>query len=452
MVIKKIPLPIKILKYLIILAFVIYIPISILRNDILLLSLDFLVFYGVLLTLFNPLSLRRVFAGNIFITLLIGIYVLMVLVRLTMNIDNLSIDLITAFRNLLFGVGVFIISSAWITKKDHLDYLIKTFNVCIVLAAFYGLRQLLFGYFPFELNRLAMMGSSVQEIEALNRIRITSSFGDPLVFGFYSMVGFFALSYSKRASINSSFSDRFHPFFSFAVIVALIFTLTRAPLLGLVVGYIFFFFMNNRVRFSHIIRFIKILGILVLFILALDYIVINGLLDNSTNPLIIAINNGLQSLWSLFEFALNNTDNTNLEFLTVQSQNDRLDSWAVGLQYLSNHPFGAGLKPEGVFSFSIGDVGLLSIGLQIGIFGALAIIGVMAIIGIKTLLQIRNIKDAVSRIQGYLLVSIWLAIIVTSGISSILDSSVSALLIWTIAGILVRFKSMCTQQSLENEI
>lgn len=425
-----------------IICFLIYIPISIIKNDSILLILDLLLLLGLLITFLKPHRLNQVFAGRVSVFIFISIYLFTVLLSFMTKSSGVSINSFVALRNFLFGIGVFVVASAWITKKEYVEYLIKVFIWCIFFACLYGFRQLIFGYFPFELDRLAMMGASAKEAEILNRIRITSSFGDPLVFSFYTMLGYLALLFARKAGFLPRFFNTYYRLMLVIVFLALILSLTRAPLLGLVAGLILFYLLNNKIKYSHLLRVALIFCLGFGFLMIVNHIVVNELLANSEIPLLASINDGLQSFWSLFEFAFRNSDDPTLEFLTNQSQQDRKEAWSEGIHYLTMHPFGAGIKPVGVFSFSIGDVGLLSIGLQIGVFGLVSFLLILSYIGVQAFFDIRNIVSIKWRSSGFVFLSMWLAIIICAGISSIFDSSVIALWIWIIASVLLRYREL----------
>jgi hypothetical protein len=91
--------------------FFIYIPISLLKTDVFLFSLDLVLLVCLLFTVFNEKVNGRVFGGKAAIMVFVLIYVLSVFGRFGMDLLNFNIQMITVVRNLLFGMGVFVVAS-----------------------------------------------------------------------------------------------------------------------------------------------------------------------------------------------------------------------------------------------------------------------------------------------------------------------------------------------------
>jgi hypothetical protein len=235
-----------------------------------------------------------------------------------------------------------------------------------------------------------------------------------------------------------------HPFFLIILIITILLTLTRAPLIGMICGIVMYLVLTFKATKKYIISYVSILIFVGICIFGLNIIVDSELLSNTSNSGVVVIRNGLESLWSLFQFSMGDEIDDKVYFLVKQSQDSRFISWQEGLLYLISNPFGGGFIDRSYFTFSLEDVGILSIGLQIGIFGLIAIIFIFLSIGMQAWVDIRRISKSLHKRQGYLLLSVWLSIFVTGGITLILETSVIATVIWTLAGILVNQKHICT--------
>lgn len=417
--------------------FFIYIPISILKTDLFLFSLDLALIVCLLFTIFNEKVNGRVFGGKVSIMVFVLIYVLSVFGRLTMDLLTFNIQMITVVRNLLFGMGVFVVASVWIDKQHRIDYITKIFVWGGILTAIYGIRQLLFGFMQFELDRLALMGSSLKEMNVMNRVRITSSFGDPLLFGFYMMICILFYFLARKRGIATTITRKWYPWSLILIFIGLIFSLTRAPLLGLFCGAILIFLLGFRLRKKTILTIFIALASVILFIVGIDLLVTSKVLASSDNSLLQSINKGAESFWSLTQLVFGDQEDEAIYFLVNQSKDSRSNSWGLGISYLLSNPFGAGLTDRTNFTFSIGDTGILSLGLQIGVVGLISMIILIFMVGIYSLLGIKSIPNLNFRSQSYFFLGMWFSIIITGTISSILDSSVMAIVVWTIAAILL---------------
>ncbi len=445
---ERTPLPVKLTYFLLVTPFFIYIPISILKIDIFLFSLDIAMLIALLFTIFNETALKRVFGGKVSILVFIIIYVISVVLRFALDLLSFNMQMITVLRNHLFGIGVFVVSSVWINTQQRINVIIRIFVWGGFLAAIYGLRQLLFGFMQFEVDRLALMGASLKEMQVLGRVRMTSSFGDPLVFGFYMMIGIFYYYIARQKKLLPSLTSKAHPVVLMLMVIGLLFSLTRAPLLGLICGGIFISIFSFRFTKRNLSVMLKILFGLVIVLFSLNELVTSKILADSDDLILKALNNGTKSFWSLYQMAMTTQENTYDTRMINLSKDSRLVAWEDGITYLVSNPFGAGLIDDSPFDFSVGDTGILSVGLRIGFVGLLAMVMIGFLVGFKSWIQIRSIPDLAYRRVAYIYLGMWVAIIITGAISSILVSSVLAVVIWTVAAILLNQGRIYRQEFL----
>lgn len=434
------PLSVIVLYILLIIPFFVYIPISYFNNDIFLITLDAFLLFGLLFTITNNNAINNIFSNNVSIKILIFIYVLNVLIIFSTNITTADLESIKVVRNLLFGIVIFALSSAWMTTQRRVDTVIKILFYCVMFASLYGYRQLLFGFMPFELDRLAMKGASISEMEFMGRMRIASSFGDPLLFGFYMMVGVYILYLARSRKIAYAFTHYMYPFSFIIILGALILTLTRAPLAGMICGLVLYYFLIFKLNKKHIVYCVKYFIILGIFMLVLNT-TSNKIGSYELNETFEHMKNGIDSLFSLYQM-VSGVGDSDSNFLASQSKDARLFAWQSGLDFIYSNPLGGGLSDTSHYAFSTIDVGLLSVGLKIGIFGMTAIFLIFILIGIYSLNYVRRIPHKSARYDGYIFVSLWFSFVVTLGISDLFSSSAASVVIWTIAGILVNQKQI----------
>lgn len=441
--IQRTPLPVKLLYILLVLTFVVYIPISIFRINALLFVLDLCLMLALALTIINKKKMKALFAGRVSIFLLIILYIINLFFSFFQDFCSVDVNMLITVRNLLFGIGIFVITSIWLNTQKRVDMIINILLWGTFLTAVFGIRQLLFGFAPYEIDRLSMMGASLAEMETLNRIRITSSFGDPLLFAFFMMVGVFVYFISRSRKLSPIITRNIHPFCVLVILLALVLTLTRAPLVGLVCGAIMFSMINFKMTREYLVSYISILFFVITVAYGLYSLVTYQVFANSDNATLVAIDNASASFWSLFQMIMSSGEiDASMDFLVGQSKGARLILWDQGLSFLSSNPLGGGISNTAHYSFSLNDVGILSIGLRTGIIGLIVMIFLFLLIGVKAWMDIRRIPQLSVKRQGYLFLSIWIAIFVTNTISSLLDSSVCAIVIWIIAGILANQKKI----------
>ncbi len=432
------PFPLKMLRLLLLLTFIIYLPVAIFKSDLFLFLLDLFVIFGVLVAVQSK-NWKISLSKNSGIYALFLFYLISVFVAFFLQSDITDPSAIKKLRNLIFGVGVFIISSTYITDRVRLHALLRTILWGTLLAGLYGYRQIFFGFWDFELDRLALMGGSLQEMEVLERFRVTSTFGDPLLCGFVMMTAVFVYFASRYMNLVPVITRVSHPLGLIIILSVLVSSLTRAPLLGLVCGMAVVAVFSFQLTPKRLLRGAYFLLLIVLGISAITVIVESGLLADSNNYLIKMLNSALGSVWSLTQLFVSSETSSNY-FLVGQSRDHRSEAWGKGLDYLMAHPFGAGLSDVTMFDFSTGDTGILKIALLVGVPGAIAMLAILALVFVKGACQVIFSVATQEKKIAVQFLGLWVAILVTNGISSMLDGSVASILIWTAAGITINLK------------
>lgn len=443
------PLAIWVMKTLLILPYVIYVPISVFRTDVFLFILDILLFLGMLVTIMDTERAKWIFGGKKTVLVFVSIYVLAIILRAVVDLTSVSIQMITALRNLFFGMQILIVSSAWINTQKRVDMVMKILVLGAFFTAIWGIRQLVFGFMGYELERLGKMGSSLREMEFMGRKRISSGFGDPLTFSFFLMMGLFAYSHVRKRKQLLWFTKTLHPWSVMVIFIALVLTLTRAPLLGLMVGAIVYMAFSLRITKKLITNVALVALGLVLLVLGLNWLVESRVLADSESDGLRAIHGGLESFWTLFQLMNSEEMTPEMYFLVNQSKDARSNAWAEGVSYLLSHPWGVGFTGNTSFTFSIGDVGILRQGLEIGIIGITSIVFLFITIALNGFADTKCIPNFEKRKQGYFFIAIWVSIFVVCGISAIIETSVIAIVIWTIGGILLNQKKIYNSEIKE---
>jgi hypothetical protein len=430
------------------LTFVIYLPISYFRNDVFLIALDIILLIAVFISTYYHVLMHDAFPNRELLFLLVVIYVSSIVLCFASDVLTVKYDIrmLINLRNWLFGIGIFFVSSLWLNTQHRIDTVINILLWGSLFTAIYGIRQLLFGFAEFELDRISIMGSSLGEMETLGRIRITSTFGDPLTCSFFMMIGVLVYFLARSRNLSPVITNKFHPFVLIIIFITLVLTLTRAPLLGLICGGVLFAIFNFEMTREKLVSYAKYLSCLCLGSFGLYSFATSSVFVNSDNPILLSISNGSASAFTLFQMILG-VDDPELFFLVNQSKESRTNSWYEGISFLISNPSGGGLSNTSNYNFSLGDVGILKLGLQSGIIAMIAMLCILMLVGIQAWNEVRRFSEPCARWEGYLLISIWLSIIVTEGITSLLDSSVISIVIWVIAGVLVNVKFVFNNQS-----
>ncbi len=419
------------------------------KNSGFLIIQDLLLFIAIVFTIFSKRKNGSIFGGNSLIFFSILIYLFFIFFRLILDIEYITYKYLMAFRNFLFAIGILFVSSTWINNKRMVDAFLSVTVLLTFLTSLYGFKQLFFGFTTFELDRLALMGSSLKEFETLNRLRLTSTFGDPLVFSFFLMVGVYLYFLAKSRNVAVLITHKLHPYSIILIFISLVLTLTRAPLFGLMVGFVLYQIIAFKKNFRKIYSFLLKVVVLFFLFFILKLIITSNFISRINNPYFANLINGFESFSSLLQITKDVDVNSEEYFLIGQSKDARSIAWKEGLYHMLNNPFGSGITNSDPYSFSLDDVGILSIGLQIGIFGFLVFLFFYLIIGFQSFYYTLQCKEELGRKFGYLFFSLWVSILITGGISSIFDNSVINTLIWTIGGILLNQKKINTSSKIK---
>jgi O-antigen ligase len=291
------------------------------------------------------------------------------------------------------------------------------------------------------------MGGSLLEMETLGRIRITSTFGDPLTFGVFLMLGHFVYFIARARNLCLFLTRKTHPASLILLSICLLLTLTRAPMLGLVCGGILAAVLTFRITRKHLAKAAMAVASLAVVIIGLNAIISSQTFAASNNPVINSIQNGAESAWSLSQMAMGGSDDAESAFLVSQSKDDRSRAWTTGLEFLRSNPLGGGLAVDNIFSFSPGDVGLLAVGLQVGIIGLVALIATLLSVGLHGLAGLRSTHHSEARGVPILFLAAWVGILVTNGVTLLLETSVLAIPIWIFAGFILNSKQIFNSSS-----
>lgn len=420
----------------------IYILVSFFRSENFLFLLDAMLAIGVFFAITSRSFSRYTLRHGVALLASTG-YALTVLVAWLVLSDAGSVEALKTLRNLLYCVGVFIVALTYVTDRARLERLVQVMALLTVLSALYGLRQAIFGYWDFELERLAKMGSSLGELLTLGRARLTATFGDPLLCGFYMMAGLFVLRARRNLSVLP-FSRRLgYSFGGMVTFVVLVATLTRAPLLGFFVGAGLVFALEFQLTWRNLRRLLVGTGLVVTAASAVTAVFTSGVLEDSQNGTLRFLDAAVGSVWSLLVlFAEANDEET--YFLVGQSRDQRLVAWGLGLEFLGKNPLGAGFTSNGMFPFALGDTGVLQVALLIGIPGFLAFLSMLAVPLFAGWRQLRRTRDRRDRQVIAAFLGFWIAFGITTGISSLATSSAVAIVAWLFGAVLVNARFIFT--------
>lgn len=418
--------------------YVIYIAVSFFRTENFLFGLDALLAVAVFFAVTSRAFAERTVAHG-YLLLLLGLYLLSVMFAWAALSTPAELAALKTLRNLLYCAGVFIVVLTYVTNQERLASLVKLMAVLTVFSALYGIRQAVFGYWQFELDRLALMGSSLAELLTLGRARLTATFGDPLLCGFYMMTGLFILRARWHTSPLSRRQRLFYQAGSFATFVVLVASLTRAPLLGFAVGTLAILLTDFRLTRRSMNRIAGGVFAGLVFIGAIVWIYESEVLANSQNAMLHFLDTSISSVWSLVALFTGGGNEDNY-FLVGQSKDMRQVAWTQGLAFLASNPLGAGFTNTNQFGFALGDTGLLQVALLVGIPGGLAYVAIAAVVFFRGFTHLRQTKQLEHRRIISALLGLWIAMIVTTAISSLATTSVAAVMMWLVAGALINVR------------
>ena len=240
------PLPVLILYLLLGLGFFIYIPVALFHSNSFLLLQDCLLFVGVISTALSRLEKRRLFGGNSFIIIFLFLFLFSLISGVILDPLRITLSTIQGLRSLLFGILVLVLSSFWLNSQNRVNHVLKIIVIGSIFSVLYGFKQLIFGLLPFELEHLASMGSSLAEVDKLNRLRVPSVFGDSAAFAFVILLATPLYLVGQHRQLFPFFRTPPRHFFIIALLIfGLGVTLTRAPMVGLAVTFFILYLINS---------------------------------------------------------------------------------------------------------------------------------------------------------------------------------------------------------------
>lgn len=446
---RRVPIGLVALQAIVASCYVIYIAVSFFHTDVFLFGLDALLGLSVLYALtsraFGQYTTRN---GLLLMTVLL--YAGCALFAYVALSAPEALSAIKTLRNLLYCAAVFVVALTYVTSRDRLNSLIRIMAVLTVFAALYGLRQAIFGFWFFELERLALMGRSLQEFIFMGRGRLTSTFGDPLLCGFFMMVGLFVIRARLAATMTKQarWAYRLGGIATFAILVG---SLTRAPLLGFVIGSMAMLILDFRLSRRSLARISGgvVTGVVVAALVT--WIFESKVLANTGSPLLGQLQNGAESVWSLVALFSGGGDE-NTYFLVSQSKDARLIAWESGIQFLAENPLGAGFTNANIFEFAVVDTGLLQVALLMGVPGLFAYLLLTAIVFFRGAAHLRRLKRSEDRRVLSALLGAWVGMLVTTGISSMATTSVAAIITWLIGAALVNCRRIFSVPTLPSTV
>jgi hypothetical protein len=334
------------------------------------------------------------------------------------------------------------LGSVWMNSPRRVDGFLRVYLWGALFAALYGLRQFVFGLAPFELERISMFGSIASEIEKLGRTRIPSSFGDPATFAFVMMSGVLLLPIIRFRPILPPVIRRCYLLVLGLFLFGLLMSLVRGPLVACAVAVAFLFVIQQGRVLTRIVQLLGMAIVAVILFFLLNYAVINGIFVQSDNELLKAVDRILTSVWTAVPLPVD------LESLTWQQRSlrtlsveTRQSGWQQAITFLLENPWGGGIgaMTEGrrELGFSVGDVGFMRFGMELGWFGLFAFLGLFFSIPWVAYRKLRLISDKSTVVLGYQLLALWVGYFVASQGAPYLYTEILSAAVWTVAGILL---------------
>lgn len=415
------------------------------------------------IALLQILSLKRVerirvLGGSGLILIFVMLYVVSILTGLIVDESTSWLSKIQGTRSLLFGIGFLILSSVWMNTVQRVDEFVRIYLIGALFAVLYGLRQLIFGLAAFEVNRLARFGSIVNEIEVWGRTRIPSSFGDPATFAVVMMVAILTLPLIQFRSFLPKVVRRNYRLAFVLLLLGLLMTLVRAPLVAFFVAQAFLLVVTPRRITRKVAVVVIIATILISTFIALNAIVISGAFAQSSSPLVRSLDNILTSVWSLIPSQVDLGSLTwqqrNLRTLSV---NERQLAWQEGVAFVLNHPFGGGVgtmtengRINGrIVEFTSIDTGWLRFGIEAGWLGLVGFLGLLFSVPWIAYRKLKRVVDKNTLALGYTLLAVWIGYAVASLGVPLFHTEILSAVAWTVAGILLNLDMIAKNSNAE---
>lgn len=433
-------------------SFVIYMPVALLKSDYPLLIQDVLL--GI--ALMQTFGLRRkeplrLLGDSRIVTVSLVLYVGAVLLALiSENIVSFT-SAIYGLRTLLFGIGFLILSSVWMNSARAIDGFLRIYVLGALFAALFGLRQFFFGLLPFELEHLATKGATLGEMLYLGRIRIPSSFLDPVAFGFVMLTALFMLPSARSRLLSRRVMQRGHFLVLGLLLFGLVSSLSRGALVALVVGVAFLYLKRRR-------RVLAILGRILLavaVVLALNYVAISVDFAQSDNAVVRNIGGVVDSVWSIFPLISPKSLSYQQQVLRTLSVEYRLRYANEVFAFLMSHPLGGGVgtlttRQSRYTELPSGDIGYLRLATETGWPGLLTFLGFFFSIPLVAYQKLRLVSDNYSVILGHQFIGLWVAYATALLSYAYLETEALSAIVWTIGGILLNLDVIAARGSLRD--
>jgi hypothetical protein len=424
-------------------SFVVYLLVALLRSNLPVLIIDALAVVLVLQTF----SLRR--PGGIVILdgsklVMMAVLVFFVTVAIGLTSDNIvsGVDAIRGVRTLLFGLVILVLSTVWLDSPRAMDTFLRIVMIASILAALWGIRQLMFGLWPYEIERLAIAGSSLTEWRTMGRLRVPSFFGVPTAFAFVMLTGIMLVPVAVARGTSAWMSSRPR-----AIAVGLLLTfgllssLMRGAFLGLIVGLVTVALLRGGVL---AVRLVKTLAA-GLLIIATAYGALQLRLEESTNTMVRSLGTNLQSAWStipLLPSAQLSSDQQRLASYSVQVRTNYIRQL---VDFLNERPLGAGV---GTITTSSSryivlptiDIGFLRVGAELGWLGLVAYVGLFASVALAGFRRLRTIRDARLVRCGRWLLGLWVAYSAAMLTNGYFETETLSVIGWSVAGLMLNLR------------
>jgi len=437
-----------------VISFVIYIPVSILRSEYPLLIQDIIIGIALMQTfVLHRKGPLRLLGGSHIVKASLGLYIGSVTMALISdNIASLT-SAVQGLRTLTFGIGFLLLSSAWMNSRRAVDGFLRIYLLGAVFAALYGLRQFVFGLAPFELDRLAVAGSVLDEIKYLGRIRIPSSFGVPPAFAFVMLTAILLVPISQsRLKLPTAIRRAYPLVLSLLLFIGLLISLMRGPLLAMLVAIAFFSITQRR----HVFARFGLVFLMAIVVLALGQVGATVEPDKLDNKILRGVANIIESVWTVMPFH-GDPLRERQSMLASLPITYRLQYSKEVVAFLISHPLGGGVgtvttgQARYLHLPSI-DIGYLRLAAEIGWPGLLAFLSLFLSVPWVAYWRLRMISDRYTVTLGHRLLALWIGYAVLLATNPYLETEIISAAVWTLGGILLNLDIIAADGSLEKRV
>jgi len=433
--------------------FIVYIPVAILDSNVPLLILDILLGIGLIQTFAMQRKGRfRILGGSRLVAICLALYVCSVLLGL-INDNTISwVNAVQGMRTWLFGMGFLVLSSARMNSSRAVDGFLKVFLLGSLFAALYGLRQFAVGLVPFEYARLITGGSLAIEILYAKLTRIPSSLSMPTAFAFAMLTAVLLLPALRLPQIRRKAVRRIYLLgLGSLLLVGLLISSMRGPLLALAVAVVFIFLVQRRRISTKLVKILLLVAVIVAFAnIALSYD-----FAQSDNALIRSTGKVIESALSAIPLPITDTQSERQRGMAIGIAS-RLRQMEEFIPIIVSHPFGVGVgtvtTKQGILNFEAPEIGYLRIMAETGWFGLIAYLGIFLSIPWVAYRKLKSISNKYVVVLGYQLLGLWVAYGVATATGWYLETEISSGVAWIVAGILLNLDVIAlSEQGVMNE-